>query len=72
MARRTAITPIGIRAVGVSELAEAWGVSGRHIYRLIDDGRLPAFKVGERILVRLADVEAFESSTAYHGKAAQA
>ncbi len=45
--------------VTVSELARHFRVTPAHVYRLIQRGDLPAFKVGARKIVRLDDAEAF-------------
>lgn len=44
----------------VLELAEKWGVSGKTIRRLIDQGKLGYLRVGDRVVIRQADVELFE------------
>jgi excisionase family DNA binding protein len=36
------------------------GVTRRTLFRLIDTGELPAYKIGHWIRVRVADVEAYE------------
>lgn len=44
-----------------STLAERWSCSERHVRNMIDNGELPAFRLGEKLLrIRAADVEAFE------------
>ena len=46
-------------AWGVGPLAEALGVSRRHLWQLIADGKLPAFKTGRRTLVADADAKRY-------------
>lgn len=42
-------------------LAERWDCSERHVRNLIRQEKLPAFRVGEKLLrIKLEDVEAFE------------
>lgn len=36
------------------------GVTRRTLFRLIDTGELPAYKIGHWIRVRVADIEAYE------------
>ncbi len=38
----------------VAELATEWRVTQQHLYALIRRGRLPAHKIGERVIVRRA------------------
>jgi excisionase family DNA binding protein len=42
-----------------AEVAERLGVALRDVYRLIDTGQLPAYKIGRLIRLRTADVAAF-------------
>ena len=42
-----------------AEVVERLGVGLREVYRLIDTGQLPAYKIGRLIPLRTADVEAF-------------
>ena len=42
-----------------AEVADRLGVSLRSVYRLIDTGQLPAYKIGRLIRLRTAEVEAF-------------
>jgi excisionase family DNA binding protein len=44
----------------VSEVARKFGQTQRWVYRLIQDGKLPAIKPGKLYLVHRTDVEAFE------------
>ncbi len=43
----------------LSEVARLLQVSQRTVYRLAQDGRIPAFKVGQAWRFRLADIEAW-------------
>jgi excisionase family DNA binding protein len=36
----------------IAELATEWRVTQQHLYALIRRGRLPAHKIGERVIVR--------------------
>jgi excisionase family DNA binding protein len=51
------------RAFSCSELAAAWGCTERSIRNWINEGRIPTFRVGSRIMIPLSAVEAIESST---------
>ena len=44
-----------------AEAADRLGVSLRSLYRLIDTGQLPAYKIGRLIRLRTAEVEAFSA-----------
>jgi len=45
--------------ITIPELAAEWRVSEGHVYRLVKCAQLPAFKVGERIIVRRDDAKNF-------------
>jgi excisionase family DNA binding protein len=45
--------------LGTAEAARRLGITPRTLYRLIDEGQLPAYKFGRVIRLRVADVEAF-------------
>lgn len=45
--------------VGTHDAAERLGVSLRSLYRLIDHGVLPAYKIGRAIRLRSADLTSF-------------
>ena len=45
--------------MGVPALAEYLGVTQRLVYKLIDQGQLPAYKLGRVIRVRRVDAEAY-------------
>jgi excisionase family DNA binding protein len=44
----------------VTEVCGRLGVSRRTLFRLIDRAKLPAYKIGHWIRLRVADVEAYE------------
>ena len=58
MPRTSTPTKPSLPNMKVSEVAELLGVSRQHIYTLINDGQLTAYKVGAAIRIRLSDVEA--------------
>jgi len=43
------------------EAAVRLGVAVRELYRLIEVGDLPAYKVGRHLRLRVADLDAFQS-----------
>ena len=45
-----------------AEAAAALGVTIRTLYRLIDEGALPAYKLGRLIRLRTAEVEAYRDA----------
>jgi len=45
--------------VGTTEAAERLGVVPRTLYRLIDEGAIPAFKMGRVIRLKASDLDAF-------------
>ncbi len=49
----------GARWVSTAEASERLGVTLRTLYRLVDEGRLPAYKIGRVIRIKEDDVEAF-------------
>ncbi|HVM06935.1 MAG TPA: helix-turn-helix domain-containing protein [Acidimicrobiales bacterium] len=49
--------------VGTTEAAELLGVVPRTLYRLIDEGSIPAYKLGRVIRLKADDLEAFLEST---------
>ncbi len=49
--------------LGSKETAEVLGISLRTIYRLVDDGQLPAYQIGRVIRFKRDEVEAFIEST---------
>lgn len=50
-------------AYTVAKLAARWECSTGVIYRLIDDGKLACFRVGNLIRIRAGEVERFECQT---------
>jgi excisionase family DNA binding protein len=48
-----------IRWMGTRDACERLGVTLRTLYRFIDEGQLPAYKMGRVIRVQEADIEAF-------------
>ncbi|HEX2038161.1 MAG TPA: helix-turn-helix domain-containing protein [Acidimicrobiales bacterium] len=53
---------VGARWVSTAEASERLGVTLRTLYRLVDEGRLPAYKIGRVIRIKEEDVEAFLES----------
>jgi excisionase family DNA binding protein len=49
--------------LGTTEAARYLGVVPRTLYRMIDEGQVPAYKMGRVIRVRRADVDVFLEST---------
>jgi excisionase family DNA binding protein len=45
--------------LSTNDAAKALGITLRTVYRLIDDGELPAYRIGRVIRVKQADVDAF-------------
>jgi excisionase family DNA binding protein len=45
-------------AVGVRDAAQLLSVSERHVWHLIESGVLPAIRLGGRVLIRVAAIEA--------------
>lgn len=44
-----------------AEVAARWKVSASHVRKMIDNGELPAFRAGGKLLrVHLRDIEAYE------------
>ncbi len=50
---------VGSEAVGVTRAAKVLGVDPQLVYRLVHNGRLPAFWVGCRIRIAKVDLIAF-------------
>jgi excisionase family DNA binding protein len=48
--------------LGTTAAADLLGIVPRTLYRLIDDGLIPAYKFGRVIRLKLSDVEAFLES----------
>lgn len=49
--------------LGTTDAARYLGVVPRTLYRMIDEGRIPAFKLGRVIRVRRSDLDTFLEST---------
>lgn len=49
--------------LGTKEASDRLGITLRTLYRLIDEGQVPAFKFGRVIRLRAADIEAFIESS---------
>lgn len=49
--------------VGTKEACERLGVTLRTLYRFIDEGQLPAYKMGRVIRLKGTDIDAFIDST---------
>lgn len=47
------------RWLSTSEAARRLGITARTLYRIIDEGQLPAYRFGRVIRVKEGDVEAF-------------
>jgi excisionase family DNA binding protein len=52
-----------VRWLGTTEAAEKLGVVPRTLYRMIDEGQIPAYKMGRVIRVKEGDLDAFLEST---------
>ncbi len=50
--------------VTIQELALQWRVTPQHIFNLIKVGRLPAHKIGRRVIVRRSTAKSFLESNA--------
>lgn len=50
------------RWLSTAEASDRLGVTLRTLYRLVDEGRLPAYKIGRVIRVKEEDVDAFIDS----------
>ena len=53
----------GIRWLGTTEASEWLGVVPRTLYRMIDEGQIPAYRMGRVLRLREADLDAFLEST---------
>lgn len=54
-----AVTTEGIRWLSSAEAAKRLGVTPRTLYRFIDSGQLPAYRLGRVIRLQEADIDAF-------------
>lgn len=52
-------TTVGIEWLSTAAAAEILGVTPRSVYRFINDGDLPAYRIGRVIRLQRADVDAF-------------
>lgn len=52
-----------IQWLGTTEAAERLGVVPRTLYRMIDEGLIPAYKMGRVIRVKASDLDEFLEST---------
>lgn len=55
--------PTPIQWMGTQEAARYLGITPRTLYRFINDGALPAFKMGRVIRLRQSDLDEFIEST---------
>lgn len=49
--------------LGTTEACEMLGITLRTLYRLIDEGKVPAYKMGRVIRLRRIEIDAFVEST---------
>jgi excisionase family DNA binding protein len=49
--------------LGTPEAAERLGITQRTLYRLIDDGQIPAYRMGRVFRVKESDLELFLESS---------
>ncbi|MEA3075133.1 MAG: hypothetical protein QOF60_41 [Actinomycetota bacterium] len=52
-----------IQWLGTTEAAERLGIVPRTLYRLIDEGHIPAYKMGRVLRVKVDDLDAFLETT---------
>ena len=45
-----------------SQLHERWGFHPESLRRMIREGRLPAIRIGKRLRIPLAEIEAYETA----------
>lgn len=48
--------------LGTKDAARQLGITARTLYRLINEGEVPAYKLGRVLRLKLSDVEAFLDS----------
>jgi excisionase family DNA binding protein len=48
--------------LGTQDAARQLGITARTLYRLINEGEIPAYQLGRVLRLRLSDVEAFLES----------
>ena len=51
------------RWLGTTEAAERLGVVPRTLYRMIDEGQIPAYKMGRVLRLKESDLDAFLETT---------
>ena len=49
--------------LGTQEAARRLGITTRTLYRLIDEGQVPAYKLGRVLRLKASDVDAYLEST---------
>ena len=49
-------------AYSVDALADRWGCTSQHLYRMIRDGELKAFRVGSAVRIAESEVERIETT----------
>jgi excisionase family DNA binding protein len=54
-----AVMPTDTEWLGTPEAAERLGITQRTLYRLIDEGQVPAYKMGRVLRVKADDLETF-------------
>lgn len=54
--------PVGPTWLGTQDAARQLGITARTLYRLIDEGEIPAYKLGRVLRLKLSDVETFLDS----------
>ena len=52
-----------IRWLGTTEAAERLGIVPRTLYRMINEGEIPAYKMGRVIRLKESDLDAFLETT---------
>ena len=56
------MTAQDITWLSTAEAAKKLGIGARTLYRLIDEGEIPAYKLGRVLRLKLSDVETFLES----------
>lgn len=54
--------PVEPTWLGTQDAARQLGITARTLYRLIDEGEIPAYKLGRVLRLKLSDVETFLDS----------
>jgi excisionase family DNA binding protein len=52
-----------IQWLGTTEAAERLGIVPRTLYRMIDEGQIPAYKMGRVFRLKVSDLDAFLETT---------